>query len=84
MRGTRPHLMSVDPVHAELATELGLDAAIHPAWLAALSPEMARAMLAQVRTARAERRAALQGAIDEAMQHVPRLLRGALRKVLFA
>jgi hypothetical protein len=52
-------------------------------WSAKLDPRDAGALAAAVREVRDERRAALQQAIDAALEHVPRLLRGAMRKVLF-
>lgn len=55
-----------------------------PASLSALTADQASALAALITQARAARRAALQAAIDAALDHVPRALRGALRKVLFA
>jgi hypothetical protein len=66
----------------ELAAELGL--AEPPPWLIALPSEARAELLAAIREVRVARRAALQQAIDAAMEHVPRVLRGALRKVLFS
>lgn len=61
----------------ELATELGLDD--QPAWLARVPADLRD----EVRALRSRRRDELRQAIDNAMEHVPRLLRGALKKVLF-
>lgn len=61
----------------ELASELGLDE--RPAWLARVPAELRD----EVRAIRVRRRDELRDAIDKAMEHVPRLLRGALKKVLF-
>ncbi|CAN5823138.1 hypothetical protein BH11MYX2_BH11MYX2_26350 [soil metagenome] len=61
----------------ELAAALALDS--KPAWLARV-PSDVRIEIAALRE---RRRSELRGAIDGAMEHVPRLLRGALKRVLF-
>ncbi len=61
----------------DLARELGLDEA--PAWLERVPPEVH----AEIAALRERRRTELRDAIDRAMDHVPRLLRGALKRVLF-
>jgi len=48
-----------------------------------LAPDQQVALVAAVRHARERQRAVLEDAIDAAMEHVPRVLRGAMRKVLF-
>ncbi len=49
-----------------------------------LSPEERERVVATVARLRAERRAELASAIDKALEHVPRVFRGALKKVLFS
>ena len=61
----------------ELATALGLDG--KPAWIARVPVDVRSEIVAL----RERRRAELHAAIDGAMEHVPRLLRGALKRVLF-
>jgi hypothetical protein len=61
----------------ELAQELGLED--RPPWLERVPAEVRVEIVAL----RERRRIALREAIDRAMEHVPRLLRGALKKVLF-
>ncbi|HEY4179538.1 MAG TPA: hypothetical protein VGM90_22010 [Kofleriaceae bacterium] len=61
----------------ELAAALGLDG--KPAWLARV-PADVRTEIAALRE---RRRTELRQAIDGAMEHVPRLLRSALKRVLF-
>ena len=68
-------------VRAEISEALGVADA---AWAAALSPADASALLAVIRDARERQQRALKQSIEEALTHVPRLLRGALRAVLFA
>jgi hypothetical protein len=63
----------------ELAAELGLGPDERPAWLTRVPPELR----AQIVSLRAQRRRELADAIDRALDHVPRLLRGALKKVMF-
>lgn len=63
-----------------LTTEL---AATEPLPVDKLSAAQQTALLAAVRDARASHAALLRQSIDAAMDHVPRVLRGALRKVLF-
>ena len=48
-----------------------------------LSPTHRAALDAAVHAARERQRVVLQESIDAAMEHVPRVLRAALRKVLF-
>ncbi len=67
----------IDP----LAQELGLVAL--PAWLTALAPDHRATLLVAIAAERARRAAELRAAIDAALEHVPWLLRVALRKVLF-
>ncbi|MEO8704192.1 MAG: hypothetical protein ABI867_29335 [Kofleriaceae bacterium] len=50
---------------------------------AKLSDEAAAALAERIRQVRAQQAEELRQAIDAALEHVPRLLRGALRKVLF-
>ncbi|CAN5163673.1 hypothetical protein BH11MYX1_BH11MYX1_40670 [soil metagenome] len=64
-----------------IVKELGL--AAEPAWLGALSPEHRATLLAAIQTERRRRATELRDAIEGALQHVPRLLRVALRRVLF-
>ncbi len=66
---------------AEISEALGVPDA---AWAAALSPTDVPALLTLIRDARDRQRGALKRSIEEALTHVPRLLRGALRAVLFA
>jgi len=68
-------------VRAEISEALGVPDA---AWAAALSPDDAQALLVVIRGARDRQRLALKQSIEEALTHVPRVLRGALRAVLFA
>jgi alkylhydroperoxidase family enzyme len=48
-----------------------------------LAPSERAALTAAVEAVRHQQRHVLQQSIDAAMEHVPRVLRGALRKVLF-
>jgi hypothetical protein len=48
-----------------------------------LGPEDRATLHRVVEAARDRQRAELQASIDAALEHVPRVLRGALRKVLF-
>jgi hypothetical protein len=64
----------------ELDTELG---AQEPLPITALSKGEQAALVELVRDMRARRAAELQAAITNALEQVPRVLRGALRKVLF-
>lgn len=54
----------------------------HPG-LERLAPERRAALLAAVEHARERQRIALQESIEAALQHVPSVVRGALRRVLF-
>lgn len=54
-----------------------------PAELAALPPDAIADLAAAIRTARREQGAALEAAGEQALTHVPRLLRGPVKKVLF-
>ena len=67
----------IDP----LAQELGFVAP--PAWLTALAPAHRATLLVAIAAERARRAAELREAIDAALEHVPWILRVALRKVLF-
>lgn len=67
-------------VHRELQTELALES---PAAIAALSADDATRFLAAVRAARSAQHATIAKAIDDAMSHVPWVLRGALKAILF-
>ena len=49
------------------------------AWVARVPPEL----WTELGALRQRRREELRQAIDNAMEHVPRLLRGALKRVLF-
>ncbi|MFT3699486.1 MAG: hypothetical protein QM831_40430 [Kofleriaceae bacterium] len=49
-----------------------------------LSTDERERVLATVDKLRAARRAELNHAIDQALEHVPRIFRGALKKVLFS
>jgi len=64
----------------ELDTELG---AQEPLPVEALSEGEQAALVELIRDLRARRAAELQAAITNALEQVPRMLRGALRKVLF-
>ena len=64
----------------ELDTELGTR---EPLPVQALSEGEQAALVELVREMRATRAAELQAAITNALEQVPRVLRGALRKVLF-
>jgi hypothetical protein len=64
----------------ELDTELGTQ---EPLPIKALSEGEQAALLELVREMRARRATELQTAISNALDQVPRVLRGALRKVLF-
>ena len=66
---------------AELSDALGVPDA---PWAAALSAPEVQALLAVIRDARVRQRRALEQSIEAALTHVPRVLRGALRAVLFA
>jgi hypothetical protein len=61
----------------DLARELGMED--RPAWLERLPSEVCLEIVAL----RERRRVALHEAIDGCMASVPRLLRGAIKKVLF-
>lgn len=65
-----------DPIATELAIA-------EPLPLDALSAADREALLAAIRAARAEHARGLETAITNALESVPRVLRGALRKVLF-
>ena len=65
-----------EEVIAELGSEHGID-------VSEMTADQQAALVAAIREARAQQRAVLEAAITGAMEHVPRLLRGALRKVLF-
>jgi hypothetical protein len=67
---------------ADITHELGL--ADPPAWLARLGPAQRAGLVAAIRELRVRRRVELGQAIDRALEQVPRLLRAALRKVLFS
>ena len=69
---------TTDPLK-ELRAELRADP---PAGLAALSAEDVEALVAAIRDARAHQSAAIDRAFDGTLNHVPRLLRGAIRKAL--
>jgi hypothetical protein len=66
---------------SSIVKELGLED--EPAWLGALSVAHRATLLVAIQTERARRTAELRAAIDAALEHVPWLLRVALRKVLF-
>jgi hypothetical protein len=68
-------------VDDDLTSELGL--AVSPIWLARLTPAAHAELLRTVRELRESRRTELRAAIDRALEHVPWLLRAALKKVLF-
>jgi hypothetical protein len=51
--------------------------------LEGLADDQRASLVVAVEAARERQRIALQQSIDAALEHVPRLLRGALRKVLF-
>ena len=78
-RDTR--LMSAD-VEA-LAAELGMTDPAARDELALLSGEQSAALLNGVRDARRAQQDTIARAIDGAMEHVPKLLRSALRRILF-
>ncbi|HEY4057842.1 MAG TPA: hypothetical protein VGM39_14610 [Kofleriaceae bacterium] len=61
----------------ELATALGVDGTT--AWIARVPADVR----AEITALRERRRTELHAAIDGAMEHVPRLLRGALKRALF-
>ena len=65
---------------AETQAELGL---ADPTPLASLAPDELAWLRAAVRDAREREHAALTAAVDQALEHVPRLLRGAVRRILF-
>ena len=65
---------------SELDTELGT---LVPLPVQALSEGEQAALVELVRELRARRAVELQATIDRALEQVPRVLRGALRKVLF-
>ena len=67
--------------HAEISEQLGIADA---PWAAALPADQAVALVTLIREARERQRIALQKSIEEALTHVPRLLRSTLRRVLFA
>lgn len=60
--------------------ELGLD---DGSPLAELPPPQLAWLLDVARDARARERAALDAAVDRALEQIPRVLRGAVRKILF-
>ena len=64
----------------ELDTELGTT---QPLPIDALSEGEQAALVELIHDMRARRAAELQAAITNALEQVPRVLRGALRKVLF-
>ena len=51
--------------------------------LAALAPDAQEWLREAARAALERERAELEAAVDRAMEHVPWLLRGAVRKILF-
>lgn len=66
--------------HDALASELG---AAPPAGLAAeLTEEESERLAATIRAARAHQSEALKAAGDAAFNHIPRLLRGPIRKLV--
>jgi hypothetical protein len=66
----------------DITSELGLTEP--PSWLARLTPAARAELLLAIRALRDRRRDELRQAIDRALEQVPRLLRAALRKVLFS
>jgi hypothetical protein len=56
--------------------------AVPPAGLASLSNEQLNDLAAAVRDARRRQAAELQAAGDQALRHIPKLLRGPIRKVV--
>jgi hypothetical protein len=66
--------MSASELHAELGD---LDV------LAELSEEESAGLLAMIRTARRTQNKALDDAIGEVLHHLPRLVRGPARKIVF-
>jgi len=64
----------------ETQTELGLADA---APLAALTPAQLAWLRDAAREARTREQASLDAAVDKAMAHVPWLLRGAVKRILF-
>lgn len=68
-------------VRAEISEALGVPDA---PWATALAPADAQVLLELVHDVRERQRTALRNSIEEALTHVPRVLRGALRAVLFA
>jgi hypothetical protein len=73
-------MSQIDDTRAAIAAELGL---ADGAALAALADADAIALRDGVRALVAQQRAALAAAIDAALEQVPWVLRGAVRKVLF-
>ena len=69
--------MSLDAVRSALRTE-------PPAELASLDDAQLADLAEAIDAARGRQRAELNAAIDEAWGHVPRLLRGPLRKIVGA
>lgn len=65
-----------DPLRTELETT-------DPLPVDKLSPAQRSELTAAIRETRANHALLLRQSIDAAMDHVPRVLRGALRKVLF-
>ena len=67
----KPNVLA-DALHAPL-----------PQGLEALSKPQLEKLAAAFAAAKTQQRAALQGSTEAALSHVPMLLRGAVRKVLF-
>jgi hypothetical protein len=65
-------------VREDVVAELGAEIDVSE-----MTADQQALLVAAIREARAQQRAVLEAAITAAMEHVPRLLRGALRKVLF-
>ena len=63
--------------------DLTAELELRPDVARSLSTEHAAALLAAVRAARQAQRDELAKAIDEALTHVPAVLRGAVRRILF-
>jgi hypothetical protein len=63
----------------ELRAELG---AAPPKGLDALSDEQVADLAGALRTSRERQSAALEEAMEDALRHVPRLLRGPVRKMM--
>jgi hypothetical protein len=79
VRDSGDELAVTGPVEA-LRAELGADP---PPAVAALAPAHLEALTAALAAARAHQAAALADAMDSGLGFVPRLLRGAVKKVLF-